>query len=80
MIFFRMLPWVKFLVISNFVSLRAERSNPCMIDCHALRARNDGKLLEESHQIFDGLAAADKLYAAIFADENFCRARTAVVS
>ena len=36
--------------------------------------------LEESHQIFNCLATADYLYAAILADKNFCRTRAAVVS
>ena len=36
--------------------------------------------LEEPHQIFNCFAAADKLYAAILADKNFCRTRAAVVS
>ena len=35
--------------------------------------------LEQSHQIFYCLAAADKLYASVFADENLCRTRAAVV-
>ena len=35
--------------------------------------------LEESHQIFYCLAAADKFYASVFADENFCWAGAAVV-
>ena len=37
------------------------------------------RILEESHQIFYRLATADYLYASILADENFCRARTAIV-
>ena len=35
--------------------------------------------LEQSHQIFYCLAAADKFYTPILADKNFCRTRAAVV-
>ena len=35
--------------------------------------------LEQSHKIFYCFSSADKFYAAIFADKNFCWAGAAVV-
>ncbi len=60
-------------------SLRARSAWQSILEGLLRYARNDEKLLKQSHQIVYCLTTSDYLYAAILADENFGRAWTAVV-